>query len=99
MAKVRWSDEAIDDLHAIGVYYDRTSPQYAKSIVGRLYAAPEVLADHPHLGRELPEKDIEHARELVRDGYRIVYLASENEVIVIAVLHGRQDLRQRLRRE
>lgn len=99
MANVRWSHEAIDDLHAIGAYFERTSPQYARSIVARLYSAPEALAEHPHLGRYLPETEIEHVRELVRDGYRIVYLVSGDEVEVLAVLHGRQDLRQRLRRE
>ena len=99
MAKVRWSEGALDDLHAIGEYFERTSRQYARSVVVRLYAAPEVLADHPRSGRVVPEVETDHIRELVREGYRIVYVESGDLVEVLAVLHGRQDLGRKLRRE
>lgn len=99
MPKVRWSDGALDDLNAIGEYFERTSRQYARSIVARLYAAPEVLQDHPQLGRVVPEVEVRHIRELVREGYRIVYIVSGDMIEVLAVLHGRQDLGRKLRRE
>ena len=99
MANVRWSDSALDDLHAIGEYFERTSRQYARSIVARLYAAADDLGTHPSLGREVPEVDVEHVREIVREGYRIVYLRTDEAVEVLAVLHGRQDLGRKLRRE
>ena len=67
--------------------------------MSRLYHAPEALANFPHLGREVPEMGIEHIREIVRDGYRIVYVVSGEDMEVLAVLHGRQDLRRKLRRE
>lgn len=99
MGNVRWSDSALDDLHAIGEYFERTSRQYARSIVARLYAAPEVLATHPSLGREVPEVEIEHVREIVREDYRIVYLRTDADVEVLAVIHSRQDLGRKLRKE
>ena len=98
MANVRWSEGAVDDLRAVGDYFERTSRQYARSVVARLYGAVDVLADHPRLGRVVPEVDLDHVREIVREGYRIVYLESDDSVEVLAVLHGRQDLGQKLRR-
>jgi len=99
MPEVRWSQGALGDLDAVGEYFERTSHQYARSIVGRLYAAPEVLADHPMLGRVVPEVEVDYIREIVREGYRIVYVVSGDLVEILAVLHGRQDLTRKLRRE
>ena len=99
MRRVRWSEGALDDLNAIGAYFERTSRQYARSIVARLYTAPEALTEHPHLGRVVPEVEVEHIREIVREGYRVVYIVSDDRVEVLAVLHGRQDIVRKLRRE
>lgn len=99
MPDVRWSRGALDDLAAIGAYFERSSPQYARSIVARLYAAPEILAELPEAGRIVPEVDVRHIRELVRDGHRIVYVVSGDAVDILALLHGRQGLGRSLRRE
>ena len=99
MASVRWSSGAVDDLTAIGTYFERASPPYARSIVARLYSAPEMLADHPLSGRAVPEIRVEHIREIGREGYRIVYTVSGDTVDVPAVLHGRQDIGRSLRRD
>ena len=98
MASVRGSSGAVDDLTVIGTYFERTSPQYARSIVARLYSAPEMLADHPLSGRSVPEVGVEHIREITREGYRIVYVVSDDAVEILAVLHGRQDIGRTLRR-
>ena len=98
MASVRWSAAALDDLDAIGEYVGRASPVYARSLVARLYSAAAALAEYPGLGRAVPEVEVEHVREIVREGYRLVYLVSGDGVDVLAVLHGRQDLGRKLRR-
>ncbi len=98
MAEVRWSRQALHDLDAIGEYVEGSSPTYARSLVARLYAASERLASFPAMGRAVPEVELDHIRELVREGYRIVYVTSGDQVEVLAVLHGRQDLREKLRR-
>lgn len=51
------------------------------------------------MGRRVPETELDHIREIVRDGYRIVYFVGEDMVEVLAVLHGRQDLGKKLRQE
>ena len=99
MAKIRWSRGALNDLRDIGAYFERTSRQYARSVVGRLYGAADILMEHPEMGRVVPEVEVPHVRELVREGYRIVYLVTEETIEILAVLHGRQDLGRKLRRE
>ena len=99
MPDVHWSQGALGDLDAIGEYFERTSRQYARALIARLYAAPEALVDHPHLGRVVPEVEVDHIRGLVREGYRLVYVVSGDLIEVLAVVHGRQDLGRKLRRE
>lgn len=99
MAEVRWSPQALRDLDALGEYLERSSPQYARSLVARLYEAGASLAEFPLMGRQVPEVELEHIREIVRAGYRIVYFVGDDSVEVLAVLHGRQDLGKKLRRE
>lgn len=69
MGEVRWTRKALRDLSAIGHYLEQTSPQYARTIVARLYASVEVLAEFPDLGRKVPEVELKHIRELIREGY------------------------------
>lgn len=99
MAEIRWSNRALQDLDAIGAYIERSSPQYARSLVARLYKAGGVLEEFPLLGRVVPEVQSEHIREIIRDGYRIVYVLNQNQIDILAVLHGRQDLGKKLRNE
>ena len=58
MAEVVWAEETLSDLEAIGDYFDRTSPQYASVIVGKLCTSVERIAKHPKIGRQVPE--LEH---------------------------------------
>ena len=98
MAEVRRSKRALQDLDAIGAYIEQSSPQYARSLVARLYEAGGTLEDFPLLGQMVPEVQSQHIREIIRDGHRIVYVVSHDDVEVLAVLHGRQDLGKKLRK-
>ena len=98
MGDVRWSRKALSDLDAIGRYLEKVSPQYARTIVARLYSSVEVLREFPHLGRQVPEVEVTHIREIIRDGYRIVYIEVASGVEMLAVLHSRQDLIKKLQK-
>ncbi len=97
MAEVVWTAEAISDLQAVGEYFERTSSQYASTIVERLYESAERLKEHPKIGRKVPEIGHESVREIIVEGYRLVYQVTEHRIEVITVLHSRQDLRRKLR--
>jgi addiction module RelE/StbE family toxin len=97
VADVVWTEEALTDLEAIGEYYERTSPQYASVIVERLYESVEHLADHPKMGRTVPEIGHESLRELVVENYRVIYQIQERRIEVITIVHGRQDVAKKFR--
>jgi addiction module RelE/StbE family toxin len=89
---VYWTESALADLRAIELYFDRHSPKYARSLVDRILTRTERLADFPQLGRQLPEFEEESLRELIEASYRIVYRVHENQVDVLAVVHGARQL-------
>ena len=97
MVEVVWTEEALADLEAIGVFHERTSSSYAAALVGRLFDSVVVLEDHPRLGRKVPEIDHDLVRELLVERYRVVYQLMRGRVEVVAVLHSRQDLVKKFR--
>ena len=54
------------------------------------------------MGRQVPEIEEEAFREVIVEGYRVVYLVTGEEesveVEVLAIAHGRQDLMRKLSR-
>jgi plasmid stabilization system protein ParE len=52
---------------------------------------------YPRIGRVVPEFAREQLRELVVDGYRIIYTIDAQTIWVAAVLHGNMDIAARLR--
>ena len=102
MALIRWSPAAKKDLSAIRDYYENSSPSYTRSIISKLYEAVSRLEMFPRMGRQVPELESETFRELIVEGYRIVYLVmgeeEEAEVDVLAIAHSRQDLLKKLSR-
>jgi toxin ParE1/3/4 len=51
-----------------------------------------MLARFPRAGRKVPEFDDENIRELIAYGYRIIYRLQDEEVLVVAVIHGKRVL-------
>lgn len=98
MADVVWTDEALSDLEAIGEYFDRTSPRYASSIIERLYASVEPLAEHPKMGRQVPEVAHETLRELIVENYRVIYQLRDGQIEIVTIVHSRRDLPKKFRR-
>ena len=102
MAVVTWSSAARQDLATIRDYYESDSPGYARTIVGKLFSAVTNLELFPRMGRQVPEIEEEAFREVIAEGYRVVYLVTGEgesvEVEVLAIAHSRQDLVRKLSR-
>lgn len=62
-------------------------------MVDRLLTRTEQLSEFPDSGRQVAEVSDEQVRELLEGPYRIVYLVQAARIDVLAVVHGRQDLR------
>ena len=88
MAQVRWTHQALNDLEAICLFIARDAPQVATVFADRAFRATDHLADHPRLGRIVPELAIETIREVILGNYRIIYRIRQDEVQVVTIHHG-----------
>jgi addiction module RelE/StbE family toxin len=88
--RVSWSPAALDDVDAIAEYIHRNSPAYASAVVSKLLEAARNLATSPNAGRIVPELDNETIRERFVHSYRLIYRIQGNDVLVVAVVHGRR---------
>ena len=91
--KIEWSARSRTDLKELKNYISQDSPHYARRFITRIIASVEKLTDFPDIGREVPEaQDREDVRELIFQGYRIIYLHQADYVYIVNVIHGGRDL-------
>jgi len=90
--KVHWTDTADGHLEAIHTYIAQDSPEYAQRMVDRLTRRSQQIADFPLSGRRVPEYDMDQIREVIEGPYRIVYHIKPDQIDVLAVLHGAQNI-------
>jgi addiction module RelE/StbE family toxin len=90
--KVYWTDTAVKHLSAIYAYIAQNSPQYAARVVDRLTRRSEQIANFPLSGRIVPEFETEQIREVIEGSYRIIYYIKPDQIDVLAVIHGSQQI-------
>ena len=91
--QIEWTDPALEDLKIIRDYIAKDSPFYARNFIERLFDATTRLEDFPKSGRPVPEAEgRDDIREVIYQGYRIIYLLLTDRLQVIAVIHGSRDL-------
>jgi addiction module RelE/StbE family toxin len=84
---------SVEDLRSLHAYISKDSIHYAAAFIERLLDAAERLVDFPESGRQVPEMSSENVRELVVQGYRIIYqIETGSRVVMLTVVHGRRDL-------
>ena len=54
--KIVWTEPAVEDLRELHAYIARDSEVYAIGFVERIILAVEQVADHPRVGRIVPER-------------------------------------------
>lgn len=91
--RVEWTEPALADLTHTRDYIAQDSPIYAEQFVRQVFTATDKLVDFPRIGREVPEaSDVpEEVRELIHQGYRIVYWIAVDRIQILAVIHGTRD--------
>ena len=88
MAKVaiRIAESALADLESIRAWYaEQDVSEVGERLIREIVASIEVLADHPDMGRIVPEFDQPFLRELIRPPFRIVYRRDPKHVRVVRV--------------
>jgi len=93
MPRVKWSRNALlnlDRLHAFLTSKDNGAAQRA---LAAIWQAVGLLGKHPEIGRPVDEAP-EELRELViafgQGAYVVLYHYHDNEVVILAVRHGRE---------
>lgn len=90
--RIEWSEPAMLDMAALRNYIAEDSPTRAKLFIQRLFEHVGHLESYPELGRKVPETDSPDIRELVFQGYRIIYRLTSQRIDILTVLHGSRDL-------
>jgi plasmid stabilization system protein ParE len=90
---IEWSQRARADIRDLEAYIAKDSPYYARRFVERVIASVEKLEEFPKIGRPLPEAEgRDDVRELIYQGYRIIYLIKPDRVFIVTLMHGSRDL-------
>ena len=87
--KIEWSPEAVEDIEEIAAYIRKDSPVYASQVVEELIAASRRLKQLPLRGRNVPELKSTH-RECFIYSYRLIYRVENDNVLIVAVIHGKR---------
>ncbi len=90
--RVEWSDFAREDLDRLAEYISRDSTFYAQQFGEKIVLATRRLGNFPESGRKIPEADNENLREIILQGYRIMYRFEADTVLILAVMHSRRDM-------
>jgi plasmid stabilization system protein ParE len=85
---------ATRDMRDIEEFIARDSSLYAVAFVNRLVEVTRELAQFPRMGRVVPEFKREQLREVIYRTYRIVYVLTDEEVVILRVVHSARDLRR-----
>ncbi len=97
MAKVIWTEPALNELHDIINHIAKDSPVYAERFGVRVVGAPRRLEQFPSCGRIVPEFKDENIRELIYGSYRIIYLMQQDTCYIVAIIHGSRDILRHLK--
>lgn len=90
--RVEWSDLARDDIDDLVRYISRDSTFYARRFGQMVVLATRRLARFPESGRLIPEAEDTSLREVIMQGYRVMYRLEAQRVLVLAVVHGSRDV-------
>jgi addiction module RelE/StbE family toxin len=85
--RIRWLDDAVDDLVEISDYIANDNPNAARNVAQRIKNSVNSLKEHQGIGRL---GRVEGTRELVVSGlpYIIPYRVKNNVIEILHVLHG-----------
>lgn len=94
-ASITFAASAHRDLKDISEYYKGEGvPDAGRRIASGIISAIEALADHPDMGRVVPEFNAESLRELIRSPYRIVYRKDMAKVRIVRIWRSERLLKQ-----
>jgi len=90
--KLIWTEPAVLDLEKIKEYVSRDSEYYALNLIENIFESVEKLKEFPNIGRVVPEYQDKKLREILYYNYRIIYKVKDNQLAVLAIIHGAREI-------
>ena len=91
---VSFAESALRDLEDIrGWYTEQGVPEVGARLVAEVFQRVQALADHPDMGRVVPEFDQQFLRELIQPPFRVVYRRDPERVRVVRVWRSERQMR------
>lgn len=85
-AVISFALSAVTDLEDIQTYYNNErAPEVGNRLTDEIISKIERLADHPLIGRIVPEFNVEHLREIIHPPFRIVYRFDKKRVRIVRI--------------
>jgi len=88
--EIKWSPEAAEDLASIAEYIGRDSEYYAQAVVTEILSVSRHISEFPLIGRVVTEIGNELIRERFIYSYRLVYRIESEQILIVAVIHGKR---------
>jgi plasmid stabilization system protein ParE len=83
---IRFAESALTDLESMRTWYvEQGVPDEGERLLGEIVAPIEVLADHPDMGRIVPEFEQPFLREFIQPPFRIVYRRDPKRMRIVRV--------------
>lgn len=89
--RVAWAESARRGVDAAIAYIAEDSPAAAAKVLDAVMGTASSLADLSERGRIVPEVLDPSFREVFVFSYRLLYRVSEEEVTIVAFIHGARD--------
>ena len=89
MRRLTWAPEALDDLHAVELWYRDRDPAAGVTILRRIGEATTRLQDYPRIGRAITEPF--RVLGVRTTPYVVIYRLAVENIDIIRVRHGREN--------
>ena len=93
MARLIWTEPALQDLEEIAEYIALDDTSAAKRLVSKVFTVMEKLEKYPNSGRRPPELKRMQYREKIVGPCRIFYRVEKESVFVLYIMRGERELR------
>jgi toxin ParE1/3/4 len=94
MARLIWTEPALNDLDAIADYLALDKPDAARRYVQRIFQAVERLALFPKSGSVPPEIPHLPYRQVIAPPCRVLYRIDDQDILIIFVMRSEERLRE-----
>lgn len=83
-----WSLRAASDLHKIKAYIAFDKIKAADLFINKIKKSVDRLKSFPLSGRSVPELGSEGIREIIVDGYRVIYRVENKRIMILTVFES-----------